>query len=183
MGLPVMSYETWEKGREAIDTGGSVLDAFVGTLAFEAPPVALILEIASKLLGWAIAKIWDALPHEHKTDRLKSFPLASLHAPGQTFPVQDPRWAEPVTNQDTVELEKTIDAARRSGEYGKIADSILIPDVPVVPSMPVAHPSDIVHIGVRLFSPGQVLREEYTTRNQVRKKGTGINPTFGRAGF
>jgi len=180
MSLPTLSYDTWEKGHRALDIGGEVLDGFLAALAIEAPPVALILKIAAATLGWALSKIWDALPHEWPNDKLKSFKWAQLHSPGTIFPVQDPRWMVK-TNNNTLILDRTIGELTKNKTLQDSSANISPPLDVIMPSIPVARANTSSYVGVHLFSPASILREDYTTLNQVRKPG--LNPTFGRVGF
>lgn len=178
MGLPVMSYETWIEGHEAIQTGGQVLDVFITGLSIAVPPLAAVLEAASLLLGWAVAKIWDALPHEEPPEP---------HSAPSTHPVQDPRWVVK-RNKDTPILEnayktyQSMDSADRLA--GLLHTPTSTPDMqPLQPSVPVNVATPNVEVGLHTFPKREVIREEYTLLNQRRKKGTGMNPTFGRIGF
>jgi hypothetical protein len=106
----VMKYETWIRGHEIIEGGGSGFSSFLEGLNFELPGLGVLLDFASRVLGWALGKIWDAIPHENEAHSPTQGWLP-IHEPGKIFYVQDPRWV--VDNK--ANYEELVRKAREAG--------------------------------------------------------------------
>lgn len=185
----VIRYETWIKGKELIESGSGSLSVLLESLNLEAPGLGVLLDFASRVLGWALGKIWDALPHENEAHS-ETQGWLPIHKPGKIFTVQDPRWV--VKNKSNYEelLKKAHDAGINTDDDPSIPKPIrpvrpiTDPLAGIIPDFDFTQPIPIPVTRVILVDyPKWVVERAKQPGRQVQPKKNTINPTFGRAGF
>jgi hypothetical protein len=90
-----LTYENYQLARKIILNGTDEAGNIAAGACFEIPVIGPIIAGLMKglgwLLGWALLKILELIPHENEP-RPKSFDWLPLHEPGHVFYVQDPRF-------------------------------------------------------------------------------------------
>jgi hypothetical protein len=178
-----LSYETWQRGRKFISGGTSSIGKLLELLNISVPGLGIVLDLAAKVLGWSLGKIWDSYPHENEP---RPNPKAlRLYKPGgqPQIPLRQFIEGQPAlgTAADTKKLIDTMKEIKAGDEYkarmrstftkaGNVAHSEEPPEIP-----PGFEPHQVkrVHIGLVNLPSSSSL--PWNARYS--------SPVYGRAGF